>query len=156
MTFYLQCINPLLDHSTCQFFHQHFFPQLSINDEKTFRTNYLPTFVGLCCPPPSHISAHGKGEHVLNWAVSVSLFCRDPFFWSEYLCPINDLWKFYLNIYVQEMIYQNIWHLVLPSHMLHIATCVFIKCWHADRVIVALFYFCQNNTSLLHNWTMPQ
>ena len=53
------------------------------------------------------------------------------------------------NIYVQQ------WFIkisLLPSHMLHIATCVFIIRWHGDRVIVALFHFCQNNTSLLiHN-----
>ena len=153
MTFYLQCINPLLDHSTSQFFHQHFFPQLSINDEKTFWTNYLSPFVGLCC----HTYQHMARGNMCSIELSVFLFFAVTRSFDLNIYVREMIYQnFDLNIYVQEMIYQNIWHLVLPSHMLHIATCVFIKCWHADRVIVALFYFCQNNTSLLHNWTMPQ
>ena len=51
--------------------------------------------------------------------------------------------------------------LILVSRMkkwlsLTSATYVSIICGCVDRVIVALFYFCQNNTLILHNWTMPQ
>ena len=71
--------------------------------------------------------------HVHNWAVNIFL----PGLLIRIFMSSNDLSK-YVSL--------------LPSHMLHIATCVFIIRWHGDRVIVALFHFCQNNTSLLiHN-----
>ena len=108
-------------------FPPNFFAQLIATfnkwEQKTFRTNYLSPFVVSHCP---------TYQHVLNWAVSVSLFCRPGLLIWIFIGP--------------QMIYQNIWHLALPSHMLHAATCVFIICWHADRVIVARFYFSVKTT----------
>ena len=57
---------------------------------KTFRTNYLSAFVVSCCATYHHM---GRVEHVLNWAVSLSLFCPPGLLIWIFMSP-NDLSKY--------------------------------------------------------------
>ena len=120
-----QCSNPLLNHVVLQIFHQ-ISLQLSINEkELSGRITYHPLLYHLV-------------PHLLNWAVSVS--------------PGLLIWIFIRP----QMIYQNISHLALPSHMLctygYMRLHYMLTRWQSYSCSV--LFFCQNNTSLFHNWTM--